>query len=107
MKPRIYADFQNLDDDNRVRLDSAGTKDDLARLGLQLSDGLDLTLYTDDADESGRPDDLLVDGVTRLNDGRGWVAEVDWTSLRHASDEASPAGANGHSAATSAKDQIA
>ena len=107
MKPRIYADLHNLDDDNRVCLDAAGTRDDLARLGLQLTDGLQLTLYTEDADESGRPDELLVDGAARLTDERNWVAEVDWTSVRHASDEGDPAGANRHPAGTPAKDQIA
>jgi hypothetical protein len=107
MKPRIYADLQSQDDDNRVRLDAAGTRDDLARLGLQLTDGLQLTLYSDDADESGHPDELLVDGVARLGDGRSWVAEVDWASVRHASDETGTAGANGHPAGTQAKDQIA
>jgi hypothetical protein len=99
MRPRVYADFQNLDDENRVRLDTAGTRHDLARLGLQLADGLSLTLYTDDADEGGRPDDLLVDAVIRVGDDRGWVAQADWATLRHVSDEAGAAGANGHPAA--------
>ena len=29
--PRVYADFQNLDDENRLRLTCVGTKEDLAR----------------------------------------------------------------------------
>lgn len=98
MKPRIYADFHNLDDENRVLLDSTGTRDDLTRHGVQLVDGLQLTLYTDDADEAGRADDLLVDAVVR-RDERGWVAAADWTSLRHLSDEAGANGVNGHPAA--------
>jgi len=58
MKPRIYADFQNLDDENRVCMNSRGTTKDLAQLGIRLTDGLEVTLYTDDADERGQPDDL-------------------------------------------------
>lgn len=77
MKPRLYADFHSLDDENRVRLDAVGTVADLARRGLQLADGLQLTLWTEDADESGRPDDLLVDCVVRHGAGGQWVAEAD------------------------------
>ena len=87
MKARVFADFHNLDDESRVRLDSNGTRDDLARLGVQLVEGLQLTLYTDDADEAGRPDDLLVDAVA-FHGAEGWVAAADWATLRHQSDEA-------------------
>lgn len=89
MLPRIYADFQNLDDFNRLKLASAGTAEDVARLGVQLRDGLMVTFYTDDADDEGRADELLVEGIVRFNeDERCWVAEVDWNAVRHASDEA-------------------
>ena len=40
MPPRVYADFQNLDDANRLRLTCAGTAQDLERLGLRLTEGL-------------------------------------------------------------------
>ena len=87
--PRIYADFQNLDDSNRIRLTCAGTVRDLERQGVQLREGLVLALYSDDADDDGRPDELRAEGIVRRDDGQGcWVAEVDWDDLRHASDEA-------------------
>jgi hypothetical protein len=96
MEMWIYADFQNLDDENRVRLNCRGTQDDMARLGFQFVDGQEVTLYTDDADEAGKPDDLLVDGVVRHSDVEGiWVADVDWRSLRHVSDEKRPGDGNG------------
>jgi hypothetical protein len=88
--PRIYADFQNLDDDNRLRLTSRGTLQDLQRHGLQPSEGLRLTFYTDDADDEGRPDELQIEGEVRFNEAdRCWVAAVDWTQLRRASQERS------------------
>lgn len=94
--PRVYADFQNLDDSNRVRLTCAGTRQDLARQGIELREGLALTLYTDDADDQGRPDELRVEGVVQYNAAeRCWVAAVDWTALRHASDEAAARDAAG------------
>jgi hypothetical protein len=93
--PRVYADFQNLDDDHRLRLSCAGTRRDLERQGIELREGLALTLYTDDADDQGRPDELLADGRVTFNEAEGcWVAAVDWSALRHASEEAA-ASANG------------
>lgn len=82
---RIYADFQNLDDENRVRLTAAGTVRDLA--GRRLAAGERITLYTDDADDAGNPDPLLADGVVEIGDDGSPVAKVDWSRLRHASDE--------------------
>lgn len=87
--PRVYADFQNLDDQNRLRLVCAGTRSDLENQGIELQDGLVLTFYTDDADDEGRPDELQVEGVVSFDEAdRCWVATVDWSALRHASDEA-------------------
>jgi hypothetical protein len=89
MNPQaVYADFQNMDDENRLRLTCAGTRADLERLGVQLREGLRLTFYTDDADDEGRPDPLLIDGTVHYHEGqRCWVAAVDWSQLRHASQE--------------------
>jgi hypothetical protein len=93
--PRIYADFHNLDEFNRLKLTCAGTRDDLARLGVRLKEGLALTLYTDDADDEGRSDELRVDGIVRYNNEEDcWTAEVDWKALRHASEEDGGAGMN-------------
>jgi hypothetical protein len=88
--PRIYADFQNLDDHNRLRLTCAGTTQDLQRHGLELQEGQVLTFYTDDADEQGRPDELRVEGVVHYDRAEQcWVAAIDWRGLRHASEEKS------------------
>ncbi len=89
--PRVYADFQNLDDSNRLRLTCAGTQADLKRQGIELREGLVLDLYTDDADDEGRPDELQAEGVVQYNgDERCWVAAIDWSALRHASEGAVP-----------------
>jgi hypothetical protein len=84
---RVYADFHNLDDENRLRLTCAGTQQDLQRLGIQLQAGLGLTFWTDDGDDQGRPDELLADGTVLWNsDEACWVAQIDWQKLYHASD---------------------
>jgi hypothetical protein len=86
---RIYADFQNLDDENRLRLTCSGTLNDLAQNKVQLREGLVLTFYMDDADDNGRPDELLADGTVHFSAQENcWVAAVDWSALRHASDAA-------------------
>jgi hypothetical protein len=87
--PRVYADFQNLDDENRLRLTCAGTRQDLERQAIQLREGMHLTLYADDATDDGHPDELLADGVVHFNEAeKCWVAQIDWQAVRHASDEA-------------------
>ena len=89
--PRIYADFQNLDDENRLILTCAGTLQDLARHGIQLYDGLVLSFHTDDADDTGQPDELWAEGVVHYDEGHQcWVAAIDWSDLRHASGELAP-----------------
>jgi len=85
---RIFADFNNLDDANRLRLNCVGTREDLARHGIELQEGLRLTFYMDDANDRGEPDDLLAEGVTHYDHANQcWVAAVDWPTLRHASQE--------------------
>ncbi len=89
--PRVYADFHNLDNSNRLRLTCVGTIDDLARQGIELRQGLVLTFYMDDADDQGGPDELLGDGVVHYDENeRSWVASIDWSTIRHASDEGKP-----------------
>ena len=82
--PRIYADFHNLDDSNRLRLTCVGTIEDLERRGIALQEGLTLNFYTDDADEEGRPAELIVEGQVHYDaNAECWVATVDWDALRH------------------------
>jgi hypothetical protein len=84
----VYADFQNLDDENRLRLVCAGTRRDLERQQIHLREGMALTLYTDDADDAGQPDELLADGVVQYNEQeKCWVAAIDWQAIRHRSEQ--------------------
>ncbi len=85
--PRIYADFHNADTLGRLRLNCLGTFEDLSRQKIELRDGLLLSLYADDLDAQGRPDELLVDGVAAYSPNENcWVAQIDWNAIRHASD---------------------
>jgi hypothetical protein len=87
-KPKVYADFQNLDVLNRLRLTCVGTVADLARQRIELHEGLALTFYMDDADDQGEADELRTDGVVHYDKHhRAWVESVDWSAIRHESDE--------------------
>ena len=85
MRGRIYVDFQNLDDENRVRLNTRGTTQDLA--GRRLVVGERIALYSDDADDDGNPDPLIAEGVVEFGEDGSPAARVNWGDMRHASDE--------------------
>jgi hypothetical protein len=77
--PYIHADFHNADAQGRVRLNCVGTVQDLSRQQVQLREGLGATLYSDDADEKGRPARLIAEGtVVYSQEDQCWVANIDW-----------------------------
>jgi hypothetical protein len=84
--PRVYADFNKMDDEGRLRLTCLGTQQDLDALGIELSEGLHLCFYTDDAQADGSSDALLVEGVVERDRSQGWVARIDRAAIRHDSD---------------------
>ncbi len=87
VRPRIYADFHNADAQGRIRLNCIGTIEDLARQHVTLCDGLVVTLHADDLDDNNQLDELLADGVVSFSEQEHcWVAAIDWTAIRHASD---------------------
>ena len=76
-----------IDQQRRVLLTTRGTIEDLAKLGVELREGLRLPVYSDDADEFGNRDDLLAEGIVRRDEENSrWTLELDWTGIRHASD---------------------
>jgi hypothetical protein len=46
--PHLFADYNNTDKQGRVRLNCAGTIDDLGRQQIQLREGLDVLLYMEE-----------------------------------------------------------
>jgi hypothetical protein len=102
--PEIYADFNNLDDDGRIRLTTVGSITDIARLGIQLRDGLELVLATDDADDAGNRDDVLADAVIRYNEvDKCWVAQVNWDEVKNRSQREAEAARSSNGTARTAK----
>ena len=73
-KPRVFADFHNADAKGRVRLNCAGTVEDLKRQGIVLRDGLPLTIYSEE---------LEVEGVVHYSEEEKlWTAVIDWNAIR-------------------------
>ncbi len=71
---RVYADFQNADEQGRLRLNCVGTLADLSRQGIELSVGRSLILYNEG---------LEVAGVVEYSEAdRLWVARIDWDAIR-------------------------
>ena len=85
---RIYVDFLKTDGHRRLLLTTVGTTTDLHRLGIVLAEGLRLSLYSDDLDDAGQQDNLVVDGIAHYDEQRNrWVAVIDWDAIRHESEE--------------------
>lgn len=79
--PRVYADFHNADAQGRLRLNSTGSVEDLARQSVHLHAGLVLDLYSDDG---GTADALTVRGRLEYSqEEQVWVAAIDWSAIRH------------------------
>lgn len=72
---RIYADFNNSDEQGRVRLNTAGSKKDLDAHAGELADGLRVILHM--------MDEFEVDGALVFD--QIWRGVPDWGTIRHLS----------------------
>ena len=71
---RVFADFNNADEQDCLRLNCIGTIDDLASQNIELKDGQSLTFYSED---------LEVDGIVKYSEEENiWVAVIDWNNIR-------------------------
>ena len=72
-KLRVFADFNNADEEGRLRLNCIGTIDDLARQKVELQDGQTLTFYSEDLEVEGMVKHSLEESI--------WVAVIDWDNI--------------------------
>lgn len=73
-KVRVFADFHNADVKGRVRLNCAGTVEDLKRQEIVLQDGQSLIIYSEE---------LEVEGVIHYSEEENlWTAVIDWNAIR-------------------------
>ncbi|WP_298334084.1 hypothetical protein [uncultured Erythrobacter sp.] len=55
--------------------DSKATRDEV---DTPLREGMEISIYMDDLDERGQPDDLIASGVVERNLAKGWAEHVKW-----------------------------
>ncbi|MGL5793990.1 MAG: hypothetical protein ACRC06_06170 [Waterburya sp.] len=71
---RVFVDFHNADKQGHLRLNCIGTIEDLARQQIELENGQQLMLYSEE---------LEVDGIVQFSeDEKIWVAIIDWHQIR-------------------------
>jgi hypothetical protein len=79
---RIYADFNNSDEQERVRLNTVGSLEDLEKHRHALKDGLKVILYM--------TGEFEVHG-TLVFDGGIWNGIPEWETIRYENPEDAPA----------------
>jgi hypothetical protein len=72
---KIYADFNSADRSGRLRLNCAGTIEDLLRHQIELHEGMSLILKNDEG--------LETEGIVAYShDEAIWTAKIDWDKVR-------------------------
>jgi glycerophosphoryl diester phosphodiesterase len=75
-RPRICVDFAKWDSHGRLKLTTVGAREDIARLPVEIHDGMKIIGYDDM---------LIVEGTVRFNSEENyWVAEFDRDAIREA-----------------------
>ena len=72
--PKLFADFNNVDRQKRVRLNTNGTFADIKRINIELKE--DMQVFLDDDDT------LRTIGIIKYSDEEKiWVAEINWNNI--------------------------
>jgi glycerophosphoryl diester phosphodiesterase len=75
-RPRIWVDFAKMDRHGRLKLTIVGARRDIARLPVEIHDGMEIV---------GHDDELIVEATVRYNSEENyWVAEFDPDAIREA-----------------------
>ena len=78
-RPRIYVDFNEMQDSNRVLLSKTDITLDSEGNEIHLFEGLKVHIYTDDPDINGRKSNLLADGICVRNQANDWSRAAKWS----------------------------
>jgi uncharacterized protein (UPF0216 family) len=71
---KVFADFHNADEQGRLRLNCVGTIEDLSRQNIELKNGREITLYSEE---------LEADGIVSYSEQEKlWVVSIDWNQIR-------------------------
>jgi hypothetical protein len=92
-EPRMYVDFNEMPAATEVLLSKSDSKVDSSGKTIHFVDGMPVSVYMDDEDENGKPDNLIAEGIARRNHHGGWTAAARWLlviderGIRHESEE--------------------
>ena len=70
MMIKIYGDFQNSDRAGNIRLNSKGTREDLALLGVDLEPNMEVLISDGELEVYGIVEFSIEEDI--------WVAKIDW-----------------------------
>ena len=93
-KARVYVDLNEMVTDDIVLLSKDDTKVDSMGSIITFFEGMPVSLYSDDASNSGETDNLIFEGTAIKYDLKSypewrhvkWCVRIDWNSLIHESD---------------------
>ena len=93
-KARVYVDLNEMVTDDIALLSKDDTKADSMGSIITFYEGLPVSLYSDDASNSGETDNLIFEGTAIKYDLKSypgwqhvkWCVRIDWNSLMHESD---------------------
>jgi hypothetical protein len=90
--PRLSVDFNEMVAPDLVLLSRHDAKPDANGEMIHLYEGLAISIFDDDLDDHGQPDNLVAVGVVERNRDKGWSRHVKWCcrigpgGIRHESD---------------------
>ena len=88
----IHADFNGMLESNLLCLSHSDAVKDKSGNVVQLSSGMAITVFDDDIDEYGKPDDIFASGTVESTPkhaqchGSKWALRIDLFGIRHESD---------------------
>jgi hypothetical protein len=91
-EPRIYVDFNEMIEDNLVLLSKTDFKQNSAGITIELKDGMNIKIYSDDENNLNEEDNLIADGIVELNTYGRWTKTAKWncridrSGIKHESD---------------------
>lgn len=78
-EPRIYIDFNEILEDNLVLLSKSDIKKDSEGNEIVLYQGLKVKIYENDVDDSNEEDNLIAEGIVKLNNSdESWAKHAKW-----------------------------
>lgn len=75
---KFYVDFNEMLETDLVLLSAEDAKRDSQGKKVDLQEGMQIIVYSDETDADNNPDNLIASGVVEKNKTTGWAAHVKW-----------------------------